>query len=152
MMKYLTFIAPLLFKAPRKNPVQVLTGFAALGILVAAGFLAVLIGFWYFLAGRFGVDVAWLSSGIVMLLGALAIYFMLLTPRKEPQPAPYDVKTDPIGELIPKQLRDDPTVAKILEQIDEHPMGAMAAAIAVGTVVGREMFGADLANRIVVKT
>lgn len=143
MMKYLTFIAPLLIKAPRKNPVQTLTGFAALGILVALGTVAVLIGFWYFLAGQFGVDVAWLSIGILMLLGALGVYYAVLTPRKTPAPAPRDIQTDPLGEMIPQQLLDDPLVSKILKQIEQHPMGAMAAAVAAGTLVGHEVFASD---------
>jgi|GEM_PF-1920288 len=150
MMKYLTFIAPLLIKAPRKNPVQVLTGFAAMGLLIAFGSLAVLIGLWFFLARIAGVDVAWLAVGIIMLVGALIVFMSLRVPVKERETLPYDIKTDPIGELLPAELLKDPIVAKVLGQINEHPMGAMAAATALGTVVGQELFKTE--QKVVLKT
>lgn len=153
MLKYLTFIAPLLVKAPRKNPVGVLTGFFAMGLLVALGSLAVLIGLWYFLAGApwGGVDVAWLAVGIILLLGALFAFLAVRTPVKDPEPLPYDVKTDPIAELLPAELTNDPVIAKVLKQINEHPMGAVAAAVAVGTLVGQEVFG-RAAEQVILKT
>ena len=154
MLRYLTFIAPLLVKAPRKNPVGVLTGFFAMGVLVMLGSLAVLIGLWYFIAGAAwgGVDLAWLAVGVLLLLGALFAYFAVRTPVKEPEPLPYDVKTDPLSELLPDELTNDPVVAKVLKQINEHPMGAVAAAVAVGTLVGQEVFGGRNADSIVLKT
>lgn len=156
MLKYLTLIAPLLVKAPRKNPVQVLVGFAAMALLVAMGTLAVLIGLWFFLARASwgGPDIAWTIIGLLMLLGALAVYFMVKAPVKEPTDhLPYDIKTDPIGELLPNEILKDPNVATVLKQIDRHPMGAVAAAIAVGTLIGREFLPtASEGKPVVLKT
>ena len=143
MMKLLTLAAPLLLKGPQKNPAKLLGGYVALGVLATLGALAVIIGLWFFLAGEFGVDIAWLSIGILLLAGAVAVYYTLLAPKAKAEPhpiTPYDVRTDPLGELIPQQLLDDPMVNKILKQIDQHPVGAMAAAVAAGTVVGHEVF------------
>ena len=150
MMKYLTFIAPLLVKAPRKNPAAVLSGFAAMGLLVALGSLALIIGIWYVIALRIGVDVAWLAVGAIMLVGAFILFQSLKVPVKQREPVAYDIKTDPIGELIPDELLKDPIIAKVLGQINEHPMGSMAAATALGTLVGQELFKTE--QKVVLKT
>ena len=150
MLKYLTLIAPLLVKAPRKNPVQVLTGFMAFGTLIALGSLAVLIGIWTVISLRFNApDIAWLTVGALMLLGALFVFMGLKSPVKEPERVPVDIKTDPLGELLPDELLKDPIVAKVLQGIDEYPMGSVAAAAAAGAVIGKEVFGPP--ERVVVK-
>ena len=148
MLKYLTFIAPIVLKAPRKNPVQVMVLFTAMGLLLALGSLAILIGIWTAIF-RFAGEtyIAWSVVGLLLLLGAFAIYFFLLkVPEKPRVDLPHALETDPLTELLPDQLTNDPTVAKLLKQISEHPFGSIATAIIAGTLIGQEVLGRDKAQ------
>ena len=156
MLKYLTFIAPLLLKAPRKNPVQVMVLFATMGILLAIAAVAILIGIWQFVFHLFPESyLAWTIVGLLLLVGAGLIYFFLLkVPEKPRQELPQTLATDPIAELLPNQLTQDPTVAKAMKQISSHPFGSVAVALAAGALVGHELLGTaarDEFEKIIIK-
>ena len=150
MLKYLTFIAPLLLKAPRKNPVQVMVLFAAMGLLIAVAAIAILIGIWQFVFHLFPESyLAWTIVGLLLLIGAGFIYFFLLkVPEKPRKELPKTLATDPIAELLPDQLTRDPTVAKAMKQISTHPLGSVAVAVAAGALVGHELLGAGARDQI----
>ena len=152
MLKYLTFIAPILLKAPRKNPVQVMVLFTVMGLLMALGGLAVLIGIWQFVFFLFPEGyLAWTVVGILLLIGSGLIYhFLLKQPEKPRTELPHQLATDPITELLPDQLTNDPTIARLLKQISEHPFGSIAVAVAAGTLVGQEILGRE-ASKVVVR-
>ena len=157
MLKYLTFIAPLLLKAPRKNPVQVIVLFAAMGLLLAIAGIAILIGIWQFVFFLFDGRsyLAWTVVGLLLLLAAGLIYFFLLkSPEKPRQKLPQTLSTDPIAEMLPDQLTQDPTVAKAMKQISSHPFGSVAVAVAAGALVGHELLGAagrDQIEKVIIK-
>ena len=154
MLKYLTFIAPVLLKAPRKNPVQVMVLFTVMGLLMALGGLAVLIGIWQFVFFLFPHGyLAWTIVGLLLLIGAGLIYhFLLKQPEKPPADLPNQLATDPIAELLPDQLTNDPTIAALLKQISSHPFGSIAVAVAAGTLVGQEILGREGAKIVVRET
>ena len=153
MLKYLTFIAPILLKAPRKNPVQVMVLFSVMGLLIALAGIAILIGIWQFVFHLFPEShLAWTVVGILMLIGAgLIYYFLLKVPEKPRRDLPQTLATDPIAELLPDQLTRDPTVAKLMKQISSHPFGSVAIALAAGTVVGQEILGREGVEKVVIK-
>ena len=153
MLKYLTFIAPILLKAPRKNPVQVMVLFTAMGLLIAVAGIAILIGIWQFVFHLFPESyLAWTVVGLLMLIGAGLIYFFLLkVPEKPREELPKTLATDPIAELLPDQLTQDPTFATVLKQVSAHPFGSVAIALAAGAVVGQELLGREGLEKVVVK-
>ena len=153
MLKYLTFIAPILLKAPRKNPVQVLVLFTVMGLLLALGGTAVLIGIWQFVFFLFPEGyLAWTVVGILLLVMAGLIYhFLLKQPEKEPAELSHALATDPLTELLPDQLTQDPTIAKLLKQISAHPFGSIATAVIAGTLVGQELLGRETGGKVVIR-
>lgn len=153
MLKFLLAAAPYVMSMSGKTSRKIVASRLIALALFALGGFALLIALFVWTAPRFGVDTAWLVTGIVLLITA-AIFFA--QSRKEvpvrsnsvsrkltalTQPNSSTIDDDPLGVLMPESIKSDPSVRKVIRKISENPVLASAAALAVGAFIAREFFG-----------
>lgn len=139
MIKYAKYAVPYLIKAPRRNPVKFLAGFALAYLLLGLAALFLFIASFIWLSKEFGTEIAFAATGGAMFLSAIILLVILKRPRAETAPMPAKIAHDPLAKFVPDTLRDNPTVQKLLYQIGESPVTATATAVTVGMLLSREL-------------
>ncbi len=101
--------------------------------LLAAGFIAI--------GARFGWDISFLALGATTLLIAAVLYVSTHKRPIKPEPMESNKPADPLAQIIPENLQDDPRLEALMERIQTHPMEAAAAAAGLGLVLSGAIFG-----------
>jgi len=144
LLKTALALAPFFLKGPTSRPGRKVAGLVlSLGLiglsivfLLLAGFIAI--------GTNFGWDVAFLALGLTTLTMALALYFSSRGHKVKAEELEKDMRADPIARFIPDSLQDDPRLEALMAKIQEHPMGAAAAAAGVGFVLSSTLFGEEV--------
>ncbi|WP_298916000.1 hypothetical protein [uncultured Algimonas sp.] len=151
MLRYATFIAPLLMRKGTPNPVRVLTGYmGALFLSIFAGifFLAAL---FTWIATTYGLDVAFLVIALILSVGAIGLTIMARVSQTIALKKAKDrharikgmlaAKEDPLSEHIPEEILTHPISQKILAQVEDKPFVAGATALGLGIMLSRQLLG-----------
>lgn len=139
MIKYAKYAVPYLIKAPRRNPVKQLAGFALAFLLLGLSALFLFIAIFIWLSKEFGTEIAFASTGGGLLFCAIILLMILKQSKPEAAPIPPNIAHDPLAKYVPDTLRDNPTVQKLLFQIGENPVAATASAVTIGMLLSREL-------------
>jgi len=138
MIKYAKYAVPYLMKAPRRNPVKNLAGFALAYILIILSAFFILTASFIWLTKEYGAEVAFAVTGGTLLFSAITLLAILRRPRKAAAPIPPKLADDPLAKYIPENVRENPTMQKLLYQIGESPVTATATAVTLGMLISRE--------------
>ena len=138
MIKYAKYAVPYLMKAPRRNPVKNLARFALAYILIVLSAFFLLTASFIWLTKEYGVEVAFAVTGGALLFSAITLLATLRRPRKTAAPIPPKLADDPLAKYIPENVRENPTMQKLLYQIGESPVTATATAVTLGMLISRE--------------
>ena len=147
MLRYASFIAPLLMRKGTPNPIRVMTGYmGALFLTVFAG-IFLLAALFTWIATTFGLDIAFLTIAIILAVGAIGLTIMARRSRTIDLKTEHDrrerihamlaAKNDPLSEHIPNEVLEHPLSQKILAQVEDKPWVASAAAVGVGMMLSR---------------
>lgn len=139
MIKYAKYAVPYLLKAPRRNPVKHLAGFALAYFLLGLSALFIFTASFLWLSKAFGAEVAFAALGSGLLLIALTLLLVLKRPLDKDTPMPPKLAHDPLAKYVPDTIRENPTMQKLLFQIGESPITATATAVTVGMLLSREL-------------
>jgi len=140
MIKYLSYVAPLILKAPKTNPVKKLTGMLFAYLLLGLSFCFFLIAIYIWMASSFGTDIAFASLGLVTFVTAIILLISMKDKRVVQKPLPTRIKQDPLAKLIPDNIQSNPAIQKLLHQIGESPVTATATAVTIGVLLSKEIF------------
>ena len=91
MIKYAKYAVPYLLKAPRRNPVKHLAGFALAYFLLGLSALFIFIASFLWLSKAFGAEVAFAALGSGLLLIALTLILVLKRPLDNNAPMPHSI-------------------------------------------------------------
>lgn len=162
MLKLLLASAPYLIRSsPKTSRKFIAKRLLGMGLLVLGG-VAFLIALFLWMAPRYGADIAWLAvSGIFCIIGLICFMSgnsvnsmqngktsgtsksaLSLTEIKQ-NSEQISGKTDPIAALLPDKLKQDPNVKAVIARVSENPVAASVAAVAIGMIISREIFGKD---------
>ena len=126
-------------KAPRRNPVKNLAGFALAYSLIGISVIFLFTAAFIWLSKAYGTEVAFAATGLALLFAASNLLILLNRPKRElSAPMPPKIAHDPLAKYIPETVRDNPTLQKLLHQIGESPVTATATAVTVGMLLSRE--------------
>lgn len=140
MIKYLTYIAPLILKAPRRNPVKQLAGLLLSYSLIGIAIIFLFIAGFIHISKLYGTEVAFAATGITMLLAGSILITLLSRPKSKHTPLPPKIANDPLAKYVPESIKENPTVQKLLYQIGESPVTATATAVTIGMLLSKELF------------
>jgi|GEM_PF-1494543 len=153
MLRLLLTAAPYLLKGPSKSSQKFIASrLLALALFVLGG-LALLIALFLWIEPRFGADSAWLLTGLILF--GLGVVFLSRSGsqakalRVKASPTGLSLtdtpgtlpKSDPLASILPESLRRDPNINAIMRQVSENPVAASAAALTIGMLISRELFG-----------
>ena len=158
MLKLLLASAPYLIRSsPKTSRRFIARRLLGLGLLALGG-LTFLIALFLWMAPRYGADIAWLTvSGIFFVIGLICFMGGNSVKSKPNGKASATSKstlslteteltagkTDPIAALLPDGLKQDPNVKAVIARVSENPVAASVAAVAIGMIISREIFGKD---------
>jgi len=125
-------------KAPNRNPVKNLAGFALAYILMAISAVFLFTASFIWLSKEYGVDIAFAVTGAALLFSAVILLAILKRPKEEAAPIPPKLAHDPLAKYVPDTVRENPTMQKLLYQIGESPVTATATAVTLGMLISRE--------------
>lgn len=138
MIKYAKYAIPYLINTRRRKSSRNLVGLtAAWSLMLLSGIFLSIAGFIWF-AQTYGISVAFAVAGGIMLFFA-GILFLLLNRKSRAVVIDERVESDPLAKYVPDSLRENPAVQKLLQQIEENPAKATAAAVTVGMLLSREL-------------
>ncbi|WP_409432262.1 hypothetical protein ACJ3XI_08565 [Litorimonas sp. RW-G-Af-16] len=140
MLKYAKYAVPLFMKAPQKNPVKRLVKYALAYLLIALSGIFFFVAAFIWLAKTYGTETAFAATGGAMFLIALLIILFSREPSAKAVSIPASLANDPLAQYIPDNIKDNPTVQKLLYQIADSPVTATATAVTVGMLLSKEIF------------
>jgi len=138
MIKYVKYAVPYLLKAPRRNPVKSLAGFALAYILIALSAIFLFTASFIWLSKEYGSEIAFATTGAILLISAIILLTALKRPKDANVPIPPKLANDPLAKYVPETVRENPTMQKLLYQIGESPVTATATAVTLGMLISRE--------------
>jgi len=87
----------------------------------------------------YGADIACLALGGVYLAITLLIWTVLSCTKRTSKES-QSQSSDPLAKYIPDSVANDPSVIKLMQTVNDHPVAATSAAASVGLMIGREHF------------
>lgn len=126
-------------KTPRRNPIKSLVGIAFAYSLMALAALFIVVAAFIWLAKAYGTETALASTGGVLFLTGAIMLFWLRAPKVRPSTMHPKLASDPLAKHIPQNLRENPTMQKLLNEIAENPVMATAMAVTVGMLLSKEI-------------
>ncbi|NNC37753.1 MAG: hypothetical protein HKO02_09875 [Hyphomonadaceae bacterium] len=140
MYRIIALLAPIIMRAGAHRSTKTLGLLLTGGFLVILGIFLVTSAAFVWIAAKYSVDVAFLCTGILALLIGGAVFYYTRKTKTGTIAIPEGMKDDPLARYIPESVARDPIVKKILAQIEANPLEASAAAVALGTLISRELF------------
>ncbi len=140
MIKYAKYVVPYFMKAPRRNPVRNLAGFALAYLFLAIAFLFFFVAAFIWLTKEFGSEIAFAATGGALVIAGSALLLSLRRTTTVSTPMPTSLSHDPLAQYVPESVRENPTMQKLLHQVGESPVTATATAVTLGMLLSRELF------------
>lgn len=152
MLRYVTMIAPLLMRKGTPNPVRVLTGY--MGAFFLTGFAAIflLAALFTWITNNYGLDVAFLSLGLILMFGAIGLTIMArisqtialkkIDDRHARIKGMLAAKDDPLAAHVPDEVLTHPISQKILAQVEDKPLVASVTAVGLGVILSQQLMDA----------
>lgn len=138
MIKYLSYAAPYILRTQARNPVKKIAGLLFAYILIGFSAVFLFIAVFIWMAKTYGTESAFAVVGGVMLLIGLIMIFILNRPKKVEVAVHPKVSNDPLAKFIPDNIKSNPTVQTLLQQIEDNPVTATATAVTVGMLLSKE--------------
>lgn len=149
MLKYVSIIAPLILRRGTKNPVRTLSGYMGAIVLTIIAAIFLLAALFTWIASNYGLDLAFLTVGLIFVLGALTLVIIArrseIKGRKLQEERHAQIKgllaatDDPLAEHIPDDILMHPISQKVLAQVEDKPLMAGATAVGLGVILSRQL-------------
>ncbi len=111
-------------------------------VLFAFGGLTLIAALFVIITTYFGAAVGFFSVSSIFFLSGLLLAMRVKKQTGVTSGRVAAVQTsDPLASLIPAQLIEDPSVARLVKQISENPITTTAAAAGIAMLLTREFMG-----------
>lgn len=120
-------------------PIRAMMGSFTAAVLLFFGYILVLVSVFLFIRNAFGLEIAFLSTGLLTMLSSILVYIATQEKKLTSNDVP-DEDRDVVSELIPETLANDPHFIDLIQKIKEYPLGSTSAALALGVIISREFF------------
>lgn len=118
-------------------PIRAMMGSFTAAVLLFFGYILVLVSVFLFIRNAFGLEIAFLSTGLLTMLSSILVYIATQEKKLTSNDVP-DEDRDVVSELIPETLANDPHFIDLIQKIKEYPLGSTSAALALGVIISRE--------------
>lgn len=141
LAKTILALAPLILKARSRRPVKRLAGVALSITLIFLASVFLMIAGFVWVMKSFGAEFGFLALGILFLVLASVVYFVALASKEKPISADPEINSDLLVQYLPEEMKNDPRILAVIENIKEHPVGSTAAAVALGFIISNLILG-----------
>ena len=119
-------------------PIRAMIGSFTAAVLLFFGYILVLVSAFLFIRNAFGLEIAFLTTGLLTMLSSMLVYIATQEKKLNSNDVPEEDR-DVVSEFIPETLATDPHFIDLVAKIREHPLGSTSTALALGVLVSREI-------------
>lgn len=138
MIRFLSFLLPVLAKGPGPNPTRKLVGLLAFGILVVIGVLTLSIALYMEMSARLGASLSMALIALTYLIAAAVVWSSLNQNNGQPLDSRKTVEQDALAPYLPDAIKQNPTFKNLTNQVAENPVLAVTLAFVVGRLLSSE--------------